>query len=303
MNRRRFLLTSSFAVAAGELRTVPLFGQQQTPVSTRFQELRSGVGIFIGRGGTIGYYASPDALIAVDSQFADTAKEFLAGLKQRSSRIIDVLINTHHHGDHTSGNAVLRPATRAIVAHQNVPKLQKAQAEAAGNAAGQVYADTTFAATWRQQFGKEAVRVRYRAAAHTGGDSVVFFEEANVAHMGDLMFNHRHPRIDRPGGGSVRSWITVLEDTVRNFGTQTLYIFGHAADGFELTGSQKEVLFFRDYLSKVVEQVGKGVKAGQSKAEITKPTTLPGFEKFAGSGNLTLTQVLGVTYDELTAVT
>ena len=59
-----------------------------------------------------------DGVLVVDSQFADTAPNLLAGLKERSPRQIDVLINSHHHPDHTGGNGVLRVA-KQIVAHVN----------------------------------------------------------------------------------------------------------------------------------------------------------------------------------------
>ena len=136
---------------------------------------------------------------------------------------------------------------------------QRQQAEAAKNTANQAYPDTTFGAVWRQEFGKETLRARYFGSAHTGGDSVVVFEQANVAHVGDLVFNHRHPRIDRPGGGSVRSWINVLEQTTRNLGTQTLYVFGHAAEGHKVTGTRDDL--FMTSGSQIVHYDGDSVTA------------------------------------------
>ena len=69
-------------------------------------------------------------MLVVDSQFADTAPNLLAGLKERSPRQIDVLINSHHHPDHTGGNGVLRGAVKQIVAHARSSENQLAQAEA-----------------------------------------------------------------------------------------------------------------------------------------------------------------------------
>ena len=68
-----------------------------------------------------------------------------------------------------------------------------------------------------------------------------------------------------------------------------------------MTGSSKELLYFRDYLSAALEHVQKGLAAKQSKEEIAKATELPGFTEHAASGAvLTLGRVLSSAYDELT---
>ena len=117
-----------------------------------------------------------------------------------TTRKIDFLINTHHHGDHTSGNIVFRPAAAKIVAHRNVPALQKTQAADAKSEAQQAYADTTYDTTWSAKVGSETVSLKYYGPGHTSGDSVVTFQNANIVHMGDLMFYLRNPRVDRAAG-------------------------------------------------------------------------------------------------------
>ena len=135
MNRREFIVTSSAAFSLGILARGSLFGQTaSTPVTvttppvtaTRFQTLRRGTGYFTGRGGTIGWLSNRDALVVIDTQFADTATKFLEELPGRDGRALDAVINTHHHWDHTGGNATLRPAAKRIVAHDAVPELMQA---------------------------------------------------------------------------------------------------------------------------------------------------------------------------------
>src|SRR5688572_185318 len=106
LSRRDFFATSSVALgtlshAFGQTPPVPA---APPPPQTSFDPLRGSVGIFTGRGGTIGMLVAPDGLVVVDTQFADTAQIALRNLKQMSTRQIDFLINTHHHGD-------TRPAT------------------------------------------------------------------------------------------------------------------------------------------------------------------------------------------------
>ena len=285
-NRRQFVVTSSLGLV-GVLQNRQLFAQaaaaQQPPTVPVFQDVRGNVGLFTARGGTIGYLLTPDAVIVVDSQFADTAPLFLAGMKPKTSRKFDLLINSHHHGDHTGGNKVLQPAVAKIVAHANVPALQKRAAETAKTEANQAYADTTFQKDWKETIGKETVSARYYGPAHTSGDVVITFERANVAHMGDLMSFQRNPRADRPAGASVRNWIPVLENAVKDHSADTIYIFGHSKVGAPVTGSRQDVMALRDYFTAMIDFVQKGLAAGKSQDEIVKTAAIPRFESWEGT--------------------
>ena len=156
-------------------------------VGVAFSVIRGNVGSFVGQGANIGWLCSPDGVVVVDAQMPATAKACLEGL------------NTHHHRDHTSGNSVFRPAARKIVAHVRVPELQKAAARP-GTDADLVYADTTFSDQWSIRVGSETVTAVYYGPAHTGGDSIVMFDQENDVHVRDLVFNGRLPVLDRPGG-------------------------------------------------------------------------------------------------------
>jgi glyoxylase-like metal-dependent hydrolase (beta-lactamase superfamily II) len=302
-NRRDFLTTSSLAFAGAALARVPLAaqaGQPQTPPPTTFTDIRRNVGFFTGQGGTIGWLASDAGAIAVDAQFPATAKACVDGLQKKSPKGIRLLVNTHYHGDHTGGNSAFRPVVKQIVQQERCAKLHKESTEKAGTAAQQAYADVTFGESWSEELGDEKVWAYYYGPGHTGGDAVIVFERANVVHMGDLMFNRLHPRIDGPSGASIKNWISILERVAKRHGDAT-FIFGHAKPGQPVTGPAKELLYLRDYFSAALQFVQKGIKAGQPKEEIAKASELPGFPDHAGSGTvLTLAGVLTSAYDELT---
>lgn len=314
MNRRKFLLhTSVLTLAAlaartraAEKKSGSSGGRPATspaPAKPEFKPLRRDVGCFTARGGTIGWLVNRDAVAAIDTQFPDTAALFLNGLPGRNGRKLDVLINTHHHGDHTGGNGVFKPETRMIVAHDNVPILQKERAQRDNTLDRQVYADTTFAQTWRKDLGGETVNAKYFGPAHTRGDIVTLLEKANVIHMGDLMFNRIYPVIDRPGGASIRGWIKILERVAKEYPADAIYIFGHANPKFSVTGARQDLLVFRDFLSGLLEYVQKRVKAGEPKEKIVALENLPGFDDYhvpPGPQNR-LPMNLSVAYDELTS--
>lgn len=309
MNRRDFLVRSSLFVSAGLLFPRSLVRGQApaAPVkaapaalATEFRALRRGVGLFTGRGGTIGWLSNPDALAVVDTQFPDTAAICLAGLPERGTRIIDVVINTHHHGDHTAGNGVFKRAAKTIVAHENVPKLQLARAEKDGTVEKQVFADSTFAEAWRHDLGDETVTAQYFGPAHTSGDIVVHFERANVVHLGDLTFNRLYPVIDRPAGASIRGWIDVLEQVVKTYPAEAIYVFGHGSASFGVTGGHAAIRAFHDYLTGLLEHVQNEIKAGRPKEQIVTLENLPGFPEFHQPRPNRLGANLAVAFDELT---
>jgi glyoxylase-like metal-dependent hydrolase (beta-lactamase superfamily II) len=268
-------------------------GAQAAP---RFEALRNNVGVFTARGGTIGWLISPDGIVIVDSQFADTAATALAGVKERSTRAIDMLINSHHHGDHTGGNQVFRPAVGKIVAHRRVPELMKTVAAAAKSEAAQAYPDTTFDQTWSAKIGPETISAKHYGPAHTGGDIAITFQNANIVHLGDLLSSVRHPRADRPAGASVKGWVTVLEGVVKDHGADTMYIAGHSKMGTPVTVNRQGVMAFRDYLAAVVDFTEKGIAAGKSVDELAKNPTLPTtFADYEGTAEA----VIRAAHDEL----
>jgi cyclase len=314
MNRRDFLVRSSILASAGWVarpllgESTPVAGSAKAPAPnpapsfTEFKPLRRDVGIFTGRGGTIGWLAAKDGLVVVDTQFPDTAATCLVGLPGLAGRTLDVVINTHHHSDHTSGNPVFKPATRTIVAHANVPKLQLAAAEKAGTVTSQVYADETFTEVWSREIGSEIVSAEYFGPAHTSGDVIVHFERANVVHMGDFMFNRLYPVIDRPAGASVRSWLKILEATAKNYPADAIYVFGHGNPKFGVTGVRGDLLVMRDYFAGLIDYVEQGLKAGKTKEQIIALDNLPGFPDFHVSPPTAnrLPGNLGAVFDELT---
>jgi glyoxylase-like metal-dependent hydrolase (beta-lactamase superfamily II) len=266
----------------------------------KFTPLRNDIGIFTERGGTIGWCATKDGLVVIDSQYPETAKNLVEELKQKTLRKIDLLFNTHHHGDHTNGNIYLKEFANKIVAHENCKALQE-KSYGGNPEKPQAYPTTTFTNTWSEEIGKERVTARYFGPAHTSGDSVIHFENGNIAHVGDLVFNKTYPFIDPNGGGAVRKWTGVLEKIAKHFDNDTLFIFGHAiADEF-ITGTRKDLFAMKDYLDALIDFITREMKSGKTKEEVASAIEIPGYadlkERWQGARKMNLER----TYDELRA--
>ncbi len=266
----------------------------QTPYKMTL--LRNDVGIFTEQGGTIGWMVNKEGVVVVDTQFANTAVHLIEELKKKSEKPFKYLINTHHHGDHTGGNIAFKGMVDHVIGHANCLINQRATAAAQKSEDKQLFADTVFNDQWKTKVGSQGIHAQYFGAGHTNGDAIIHFEDANIAHMGDLMFNRRFPFIDRAAGANIKSWIQVLDKAIAKYDKDTLFIFGHSLDPEKVTGSKEDLKAMQNYLDKLLLFVGTQKKAGKSKEEILKATSIPGAEDFKGQG---IERSLTAAYEEL----
>lgn len=294
MQRRSFLRNTGITAGLMALSSKDLFAAFLQQPAYKIKMLRGDIGIFTERGGTIGFYQSPDGYVVIDTQFADTASHLIDELKKTKDQPFKFLINTHHHGDHTGGNIAFKGIAEHVVGHENCLANYKRVTEKAPEK--QLYQDITFGDTWKQKIGKESIRTYYYGAAHTNGDAIIHFENANIAHMGDLLFNQLPPYIDRASGANIKNWIQVLQKAQKTFDKDTLFVFGHAGNGTDVTGSKTELAAFEDYLKKLLDFTAEQIKAGKTKEEISKIKDIPGIS-WPNSG---ADRSFNAAYDELT---
>lgn len=297
MQRRSFLRTTGLSAGLFALSSKDLFAAFLQQPAYKIKMLRGDIGIFTERGGTIAFYPSTEGYIVIDSEFPDQARHLIDELKKMKEIPIKYLINTHHHGDHTGGNIAFKDLVQHVIGHENCLANYKRVAAQSKSEDKQLFQDITFGDKWREKIGKEHIRSYYFGAGHTNGDAILHFENANVAHMGDLLFNQLAPYIDRSAGANIKSWIQVLEKTQKTFNKDTLFIFGHAADPEAVTGNLDHIAAFKDYLGKLLDFTAEQIKAGKSKEEIVKIKEIPGIS-WKGSG---AERSFSAAYDELTA--
>jgi glyoxylase-like metal-dependent hydrolase (beta-lactamase superfamily II) len=216
------LLGSTFALAQQ-----PDFSK----VEIKTQQARGAVYMLEGQGGNIGVLIGADGALIVDDQFAPLSDKIMAAVKALSPEPVAVVVNTHWHGDHTGGNAPFAAAGAMIVAHDNVRARMKTglkrETRDTPAAAPEALPVATFSDTATLYWNGEEVAIIHTAPAHTDGDSLVLFRNANVLHMGDNFFRDGYPYIDLASGGDLDGAIAALDRALLLANDETVIIPGH----------------------------------------------------------------------------
>ncbi len=229
-------------------------------------KLADGLYMLTGAGGNLGLSTGEDGAFLIDDQFAPLTEKIQAAISAIGPRSVRFVFNTHWHGDHTGGNENLGKAGSLIVAHHNVRErmsidgmLADRDVEASPAAALPVVTfdkDVTF------HLNGETIHAFHVAPAHTDGDSVVHFVNANVVHMGDLFFNGLYPFVDVDSGGSVDGLITAVEQMLEMCNAETQIIPGHGP-----LANRQDLVAYHALLTSIRLAVGVEVAAGKSLEE------------------------------------
>ncbi|MFN4313246.1 MAG: MBL fold metallo-hydrolase [Chitinophagaceae bacterium] len=298
MDRRKFIQQSAMGLGALTLLPAVPFRSDEWKSAL----IRRDVYLFTEKGGAIAFLKNKDATVIVDSQFPEQAGHLLTELRKTQPNPFDLLINTHHHPDHSAGNIAFKGQIKHVLAHSNSKTNQEQLALANNTEDQQLYPDQTFGDTWCQDFGKEKICLHYFGPAHTNGDALVHFEKADVVHMGDLLCNRRYPNVDRKAGASVENWMLVLDRAYNVFDRRTIFVCGHGLDGQQLTVGReflREMKFFFENLFVVVKQ---DILAGRTREEILARSSIPGMDEWKDTAGFIRVNLEAV-YLELTAGT
>jgi cyclase len=297
MERRNFLKTTTLTAASLMLMRNRSFASLSDDPAYQFKPLRNNVGMFAEKGGTIAWMINKEGIVVVDAEYPEQATHLIGLLKKQSDLPFEWLINTHHHGDHTSGNISFKGIVNKVAAHENSLKNQTAVAIKNKIEDKQLYPDTTFTDHWKIKVGDEKISAHYFGTGHTNGDAMIHFEHANIVHTGDLVFNRRYPFVDNSAGASVQHWAQALEQARKKFDKDTMFIFGHAFDPVKVVGTMDDLTAMQDFMERLEDYVASSIKAGKSKDDILKATSIPGVTEWQGDG---IQRGITAAYEELT---
>jgi cyclase len=244
-------------------------------------------------GGRIGVLAGPDGIFMVDSQYAQITDKVVAAIRKISSGPIRFLVNTHVHPDHTAGNANFVKMGALLFAREELREemLRPPARPGAGNAAPGDPARLPVVTYGvgdpvKLRLNSEIVDLIPVRAAHTGGDTMIRFENADVIMIGDFYRNYGYPFIDTNNGGTLKGALEALDATMKLAGPNTRLIPGHGT-----IINRTDIVPYRDMILSVQAKVQQMINAGKSEqevlaAKVTAPydAKVPGGLSPAGAG-------------------
>jgi glyoxylase-like metal-dependent hydrolase (beta-lactamase superfamily II) len=251
-----------------------------------------------GAGGRIGVLAGPDGIFMVDSQYLQIGDKVLAAIRKIDNGPIRFLANTHVHGDHTAGNATFAKLGAVIFARE---ELREGMARPLAAARGGT--DTRDPARLpvitygmgepvRFRMNGETVELIPVRAAHTGGDTMIRFVNADVIMVGDFYRNFGYPFIDTSNGGSLKGALEALEQTMKIAGPNTKLVPGHGS-----YINRNDIIPYRDMILAVQAKVQELINQGKTEDQVLAAKVTAPFDAKVPGGLLQANTGGGTTAD------
>jgi len=272
----------------------------RTPVEDR--DLGHGVHMLESFGGNMGVLAGDEGVLLIDAEWPELHDKVLAAVRHISSKPIRYVVNTHWHWDHVGGDGLFGTAGAVIFSSEQTREyIAKAQV-AEKSPPGSPYAPdlaaipvVTVEHTIKFHLGAgRTVEIIHVPPAHTDGDLIVRFVEADVIQTGDTFFHGFYPDIDQPHGGTLDGMIAFYDTLYKMCGPHTRIIPGHGG-----VANREDVREYQGMLREVRRRVAKAVDAGLSEDELIASHPLDDLDIKWGGNLIKQSYLLAIVYEEL----
>lgn len=261
-----------------------------TPSAPSTEEVADRVFAFVQPDGTwflnnAGFVVGDDHVVLIDTCATERrTRALLDAVAAVTDAPVRVVVNTHHHGDHTHGNYLCTDATivghrrcREEVERMGIMTLDSIWGEVDWGGLELRAPDLTFDDRIDLTVGELTLEVRaFGAPAHTTNDVIVWVPERRVLYTGDLVFHGGTPFVVM---GSISGSLASL-DWLRSFEPDVI-VPGHgpacgveALDGIE------------DYLRFVADLAERGRADGIAPLALAGATDLGPFAALTDSERL-----------------
>jgi glyoxylase-like metal-dependent hydrolase (beta-lactamase superfamily II) len=256
-------------------------------------------------GGNIGVFMTDEGVLVVDDNYytqvrngqnVRLAEAVVDEIKKLTNQPIRFIINTHHHSDHAGGNPVFAKLG-TIYAQKNVRNRilggYKNSKEKLDFDPLKAAPSVTYDGELIFHLGGEEIHLYHPARAHTDGDTIVHFKNANIALWGDAFINNWVPVVDVAGGASTLEWLQFIDRGIQLVGENATMVPGHGA-----IGKAADVRRFRTYFTNLHTRVRAAIAAGKTRDQAMDEITVPAYANLPG-GAPRIRMNVAAMYDEL----
>ena len=271
--KRGAILGAVLALGTLSIGVTALRAQQQQRVIT-VDKVKDNLFVLRGGGGNTAVFVTTDGVVVVDAKNPGWGAPILEEVKKLTPKPVSMIINTHTHGDHVSGNVEF-PASVDVVTHENT-KVNMEKLDIFKQHNNQGMAKRTFKDRMTIGKGADQIDLYYFGPGHTNGDAWVVFTALSTVHAGDIFASKGLPLVDGANGGSVLQYPATLNKAYAGIKGVDTIINGHAATTTPWADLKVFAEFNQDFLTWAQGEL----KAGKSPEEAAKGWTLP--EKYTG---------------------
>jgi cyclase len=251
------------------------------------EKVKDNLFVMRGGGGNSAVFITANGVVVVDTKNPGWGQPLLDAIKTVTDKPVTMIINTHTHGDHVSGNVEF-PANVDIVTHQITKSNMEAMRAVSGLQSGpqpNIFKENngkglptrTFKDTMTIGKGADQIDLHYFGRAHTGGDAFVVFPSLRVMHVGDTFPNKTLPIMDANNGGSGLDYAGTLTKAAGVENVDTI-INGHMPNQTTPADLTEYAAFVREFVTAV--QTAKS--GGKTLEDVARSWSTPA--QFAGNG-------------------
>jgi len=245
------------------------------------EKVKDNLYVLRGGGGNTAVFITANGVVVVDAKNPGWGQPILDKIKTLTPKPVTMLINTHTHGDHVSGNVEF-PASIDVVAQENTKaNMEKMPIFKEHNNVGM--AKRTFKDKLTLGKGADQIDLYYFGPGHTNGDAWVVFPALRVAHVGDIFSGKNVPLVDDANGGSM---LHISESLMKGYngikGVDTV-INGHTPANTTWADVKEYSDFNKDLVAWMQDELKAGKTPAQAAAEWKPPTKYVGYAATVGA--------------------